>query len=74
MKYMLITIIERDMTYEFFNTLKEAQEQMQREVNNSCNDIEEYIADQMADINTMAAWVTDGNNHDDYDWYIVKIN
>ena len=74
MKYMLISVIEREMGHEFFSTLKEAQEQMLVEFNQSCVDIEEQIEDEMAAFHEMSAWVTDGNNHDDYDWWIVKLD
>lgn len=72
-KYMLISIVEREMIYEFFDTLEDAQEEMKKQANNSCIDIIDYIHDQMAQINETDAWVTDGNNHDDYDWWIVEI-
>lgn len=72
-RFMLVQVIERDMSYEFFDTLKEAQTEMRNQFYCSCYEPEEYIDDQMADIKEMSAWVTDGNNHDDYDWWIVDL-
>lgn len=74
-KYILIAVAERDIFTEEFETLEKAQEEMRKQVIESCKDeLEEYIDDDMACIKDMFAWVTDGLNHDDYDWKIIELN
>lgn len=72
-RYMLIQVIEREMTYEFFDTLEEAQEKMKEQCCNSCDDISDMIDYGDAAINDMSAWVSDGYNSDNYDWWIVDL-
>ena len=74
-KYILIAVAERDIFTEEFETLEKAQEEMRKQVIESCdNELKEFIDDDMASIEDMFAWVTDGLNHDDYDWKIIELN
>lgn len=72
-RYMLIQVIEREMTYEFFDALEEAQEKMREQCCNSCTNISDQIDCGDAEINDMNAWVSNGYDDDDYDWWIVDL-
>ena len=69
--FMLISVRERIMTYSYYDTLEDAKQQMWNEALKSCDSLAEAIENEMAEVNEMSAWITDGNNHDDYDWWIV---
>ena len=69
--FMLISVRDRIMTYSYYATIEEAHAAMTNEVKNSCYDLDEYIANEIAEIKETSAWVTNGNNHDNYDWWIV---
>lgn len=69
--FMLISVRDRIMSYSYYSTIEEAQAAMSNEAKNSCWNLDEYIADELAEINETSAWVTNGNNHDNYDWWIV---
>lgn len=78
--YMLISVVERDIQTEMFKNLGLAREEMRRQFTNACKGlVDDYIEDCMAELHDKYndiehfAWVTDGANHDDYDWKIIKI-
>lgn len=73
-KYLLISTVERTSNTEFFETLEEAQAQMLKEFLESTNDdIKEKEDDGDCAFHENDAWVSDGNNHDNYDWQIIEI-
>lgn len=69
--YMLISVWLRRMQYSYFDTLEDAQKEMWNEVFRCSNDLSAAIEDGTAEVNEMDAWITDGNNHNDYDWWII---
>lgn len=72
MKYMLITVIEMNITTEKFDTLESAQARMKNEFE-SFGGCKEKIEDNEASLGKFVAWIEDGNNHDNYSWVIVEI-
>lgn len=66
-RYMLICVTDREICPLFFNTYKEAYDRMkylfEQEMENSVD----------GNIGEFDAWVTDGSNHDDSDWKIVRL-
>ena len=64
--YLLIEVIERDIVPYFFPTLEEAQTAMRQFYN------EAGQAD-MEEIGEYYAFKNEANNHDNFDWKIVKI-
>lgn len=70
--FMLLSTCERNTAQMRFQTFEEAQEQMKKEFEMFGGD-EEAIEDQMAEFGEWSAWITDGNNHDDYDWQIIDL-
>lgn len=71
-RYILISVVERNICVTLFSTLKETQNAMRDEFAKSGGD-KDSIDDGMSEINDTSAWVTDGNNHDNYDWLIAEI-
>lgn len=73
-RYMLISVCDRELSYNFSETLEDAQKKMKEEVNKACDDeLEEFLEDKSAEINEMSAWVNDGVNHCSFDWWIVDL-
>lgn len=75
-KYMLISVCERDIMVERFDTLEEARQAMRDEMIDWGNVSEEIFAedhyeDDDCAFNGMSAYVTDGANHNNLDWLIV---
>lgn len=77
-KYILISVHDREILTEIFNTQKEAQEAMHKEmvewgkVPEGIFQEEEYD-DGDCGFCSYQAYANDGNNHTDYDWLIVEI-
>lgn len=73
-KYLLISVFEREIMAEIFDTIEDAQNAMRREYNDHAR--EEQLENVNGDewfIGTRFAYITDGINHDNYDWQICKI-
>lgn len=77
-RYMLISVCDREILTEIFDTKKEAQETMHEEmvkwgkVPEDIFRLEEYD-DGDCGFCSYQAYANDGNNHADYDWLIVEI-
>lgn len=77
-KYMLISVCDREILTEQFDTKEEAQETMHREmieqgkVPEDIFDNEEY-EDGDCGFGEYSAWANDGLNHSDFDWLIVAL-
>lgn len=70
MAYMLITVCEREISTEKFNTMEEAREAMEKELNEVTNTSED--GDEF-ELGEFSAWAnTDGGDYN-YDWEIVAI-
>lgn len=78
-KYMLITVIEREILTEQFETKKAAKTQMLKELAlYSQEDVDELLTTSVFDDGKMgfgedSAYLNDGLNHDNYDWRIVAL-
>lgn len=72
-RFMLISVVEREIGYLFFDKLEEAQKQMREEMEDSCSSLEEWLEDDEAEITDMYGWINEGNNHDNYDWLILDL-
>ena len=70
--FLLISICERDTYCKRYETYEEAYAKMKKEFEEAGGD-DETIEDGMAEIKDKSAWITDGNNHDDYDWLIIDL-
>ena len=75
-KYMLISVCERDIMTERFDTLEEAQRAMRGEMvewGEVSKDIftDDHYDDGDCGFSKMNAYVTDGANHNNLDWLIV---
>lgn len=70
--FMLLSTCERNTAHMRFQTFEEAQEQMKKEFEIFGGD-KKAIECQMAEIGEWSAWITDGNNHDNYDWQIIDL-
>lgn len=70
--YMLLSTCERNTAIMRFQTYEDAYTQMKEEFEMFGGD-EEAIEDSMAEIGEWYAWITDGNNHDNYDWQIFDL-
>ena len=75
-KYMLISVCERDIMTERFDTLEEAQRAMRGEMVEWGEVSEDIFTDDHYDdgdrgFSKMNAYVTDGANHNNLDWLIV---
>lgn len=79
-KFMLISVCDRKILTEQFDTKKEAQETMHREMVEQGRvpeyifniDNEEY-EDCDYGFGEYCAWANDGINHADFDWLIVAL-
>lgn len=77
-KYMLISVCDREILTEQFDTKKEAQETMYREmiergkVSEDIFSEKEYEGDNCG-FGEYCAWANDGINHADFDWLIVAL-
>lgn len=71
-RFMLITVIEREIKTERYATYEEAYDKMKNAFE-SFGGNKEMIEDEMAELGEWSAWITDGNNHDDYDWEIIDL-
>ena len=68
MKYVLVSVIEREIFGEIYNTYDEAYKEMQKSY--------EWTLKHGGDdsyIGEWYAWVNDGPNHDNYDWKILGL-
>lgn len=77
-KYMLISVCDREILTEQFDTKEEAQEAMHREMieqgkvpedifdTEECEDFDYGFGED-------SAWANDGINHADFDWLIVAL-
>lgn len=77
-KYMLISVCDREILTEQFNTKKEAQEAMHREMIEQGMVPEDIFYEQEYDDGSCgfgedSAYVNDGVNHADLDWLIVAL-
>lgn len=78
-RYMLVTVIEREILTEIFDTYDDAYKTM-------LNELQQYGGIQGEHLNAdeaeapdswgyckWNAYLNDGSNHDNYDWLIVQI-
>ena len=63
--YLLVEVVEREIIVNFYATLHEAQEAMRKSY-------EEAGSAEMEEITRTTAFKNDANNHDNFDWRIVK--
>ena len=63
--YLLIEVIEREINVNFYHTLHEAQTAMRQF-------FDEAGSSDMEEITEMSAFKNEANNHNNYDWLIVK--
>lgn len=68
MKYMLISVCEREITTYLYDTLEEARDIMIKDLE-SCTDLE----DDEYEIEEMSAWANADNGDMNCDWKIVEI-
>jgi hypothetical protein len=75
-KYLLISVFEREIYAELFNSFEDAQNKMQEEFNAHVRESQlgDIFEDNECYLGLNYAWITDGVNHDNYDWRINKIN
>ena len=67
-RYMLVGVADREIVGTTYDTLEEARGEMQKAW--------QYVYDQKdahREIDNWSAYITDGPNHDNYDWKIVEI-
>ena len=77
-KYMLISVCDREILVEQFDTYEEAFEQMKKEMIDFGQVDEEIFKettyeDYDCGFGPYCGYANDGNNHGDYDWLIVNI-
>lgn len=77
-RYMLISVCDREILTEIFDTKKEAQETMHEEMVKWGKVPEDIFRSEEYDdggygFDEWSAYVNDGLNHNDYDWLIVAI-
>ena len=65
--FMLINVVEREIYTSVCDTYEDAFNQMKEEFEESGG------SDYDGEIEDYYAYITDGNNHDNYDWKIVEI-
>ena len=70
MGYMLISVVNREIATETFDTFDKAQKQMQEEYNEAIED--EYSVDE-SEIGNDSAWANIDDGDYEYDWTIVAI-
>ena len=71
-QYVLIEVIERQIIVETFDSLRKAQINMRKRVR-ECADLSDMEEGYDYEISDMSAWITDGHNHDNYDWLIEAV-
>ena len=71
-QYILIEVIERTITVETFDSLRKAQINMRKRVR-ECANLSDMEEGNDYEISDMSAWITDGNNNDNYDWLIEAV-
>ena len=71
-QYILIEVIERKIIVETFDSLRKAQINMRKRVR-ECADLSDMEEGYDYEISDMSAWITDGHNHDNYDWLIEAV-
>lgn len=67
-RYMLVGVADREIVGTTYDTLEEARDEMKKAW--------QYVYDQKdahGEIDNWSAYITDGPNHDNYDWKIVEI-
>lgn len=72
MKYLLISVIDREIYTEQFDDLDKAKKYLALELKENLRDDHEDEMYGLSDDKTNA-WVTDGLNHDNCDFKIVEI-
>ena len=77
-EYMLISVCDREILVEQFNTHEEAFEQMKKEMIDFGQVDEEIFKeatyeDYDCGFGPYCGYANDGNNHGDYDWLIVNL-
>lgn len=77
-RYMLISVCDREIMTEQFDTKEKAQESMHKEMIEFGEVPEEIFNEQEYDdgdcgFGEYSAYVTDGANHADFDWLIVAL-
>lgn len=72
MKYILISVFDREIYTEQFDDLDKAKEALASELKDNLRDDQEDDMYGLSDDKT-DAWVTDGFNYDDCDFKIVEI-
>lgn len=72
MKYILISVIDREIYTEQFDDLDKAKEALASVLKENLRDDQEDDVYGLSDDKT-DAWVTDGLNHDNCDFKIVEI-
>lgn len=72
MKYILISVIDREIYTELFDDLDKAKEALVSVLKENLRDDQEDDMYGLSDDKT-DAWVTDGLNHDNCDFKIVEI-
>lgn len=72
MKYILISVIDREIYTEQFDDLDKAKEALAKELKENLRDDHEDDMYGLSDDKT-DGWVTDGLNNDDCDFKIVEI-
>ena len=77
-KYMLISVCDREILTEQFDTKEEAQETMHREMIEQGKAPEDIFAEKEYEDDDYgfgedSAWANDGVNHANFDWLIVAL-
>lgn len=77
-KYMLISVCDREILTEKFETLELAQQTMHKEMIERGKVPEgifknDTYEDGDCGFGKYSAWANDGLNHDDFDWLIVAL-
>ena len=75
-RFQLISVADREIMTEYFDTLKEAQARMREEMLDSGLDSLDDIEDKGngdCGCDDFSAWLNDGNNHMDFDWKIIDL-
>ena len=77
-KYMLISVCDREILVEQFDTYEEAFEQMKKEMIDFGRVAEEIFEETLYEdydcgFGPYCGYANDGNNHGDYDWRIVNL-
>ena len=77
--YLLVSVCDREIVVEQFDSLEEAQETMHKEMicegkipEEVVTDNEEYGGENYS-FGKWSAWANNGVNHGNYDWRIFKL-